>query len=300
MNAVYVGTFEPGTPEWREHRADKIGGSDLAVILGLSKWQSAYSLWHERRGNVEHPPEKPQMTWGTLLEPVIVNHFQTQHPEFMVDYSPGQVWAHSDRPWQVVSPDALIGPNPTTIPPKIVTGLEAKTSRYDYDWIDGPPDYYDVQAQWAMDVFGVNTWHFAVLFSGSDYQEFTVEANPPVQEALREVASDFLDSLSEGRVPPVDGHDTTYLTIRQLHPDIDDEDVEAGEVGERYIQALRDLRAAEEAKTEAAAHLADYMGRARRALLNGQRIAYRRASKPGHPPYLTVVSGLLDKHPAAS
>lgn len=297
--ATFLGIFHPGTDEWRRHRADKIGGSDVAAIVGLSNWQSAYALWHERRGQIEPGPDKPQMEWGTRLEPVIVQAFEERHPEFMVDYQPGQVWAHPDRPWQVASPDALLGSNPFTVPPTIIAGLEAKTSRYDDGW--GPdgsadiPPYYSTQVQWCMDVFEVDTWHLAVLFSGSDYREYVIPAQPNLQTLLREAASDFLDSLTEDRVPPIDGHDTTYQAIRELHPDIDDVEIEVGDLGREWIEAVRAEAEAARAAKEKKALLADHMGRARRALLDGQRIAYRRNSKPGSPPYLTAVNGLLEK-----
>lgn len=293
MTAVYVGEYAPGSAEWREHRKDKIGGSDLAAILGLSKWQSAYSLFHERRGAITVDDDKPQLTWGTLLEPVIAQHFAGQHPEFTVQYEPGAVWAHSERPWQVVSPDArLSAQRPGSSMLAVVGGLECKTSRYDYDWQDGVPPYYEVQAQWAMDVFQVPTWHFAVLFSGSDYQEFTVEAHAATQEALRDAASDFLDSLQTGLVPPIDGHDTTYQAIRQLHPDLTDEAVEVGEVGQRWVDAKRRIAEAEDAEKEKRSALALSMGTARRALLDGKPIATRQSNKGGTP-FVKAVNGLL-------
>lgn len=293
MSAVYLGQFEAGSTEWRAHRQGKIGGSDLAAILGLSKWQSAYALFRERRGEIEPQADKPQLEWGTRLEPIIVDAFTDRHPEFMVTYQPGQVWQHPDRPWQVVSPDALLGLSPTTLPARPVSGLEAKTARYDYDWADGPPDYYAVQAQWAMDVFSVPTWRFAVLFSGSDYREFEVEAQPAVQQGLRETASDFLDSIEQGKVPPIDGHDSTYNAVRELHPDLIDEKVDVGDVGRRWVQTKRDLAAAEDAEKEAKALLAVELGNSRRALVDGVQVAYRKNAGGGRPPVLTAANGLL-------
>lgn len=298
---TYLGVYKPATPAWVELRRDKIGGSDIAAILGLSKWQSAYSLFHEKRGEIEGQPDKPQLEWGTRLEPVIVQAWQERHPEFAVEYAPGAVYAHPERPWQVASPDALLFRHGSAgwedAPP--IGGLEAKTSRYDDLWgKEGSatiPDYYYTQVQWTMDVFGCDTWHVAVLFAGSDYREYVIPANGAVQEQLRETASDFLDAVTQGRVPPVDGHDTTYTAIRELHPDVDDEDIEVGDLGREWIAALRVQAAAEDAAKEARSRLADNMGRARRALINGERIAYRRNSKPGSPPYLAAVNGLLDK-----
>src|SRR4051812_37548397 len=100
MTATFLGTYLPGTPEWYEMRADKVGGSDLAAILGLSPWQSPFSLWHQKRGDTEPDiQEKPQLEWGTRLEPVIVQAWAEKHPEYRVNYAPGATYAHPDYPW---------------------------------------------------------------------------------------------------------------------------------------------------------------------------------------------------------
>ena len=300
MTARYVGQFTPGTPEWREQRKAKIGGSDVAAIVGLSPWSSAYALFCERKGWIEPPPEKPQMTWGTRLEPVIVAAFEDGHGEFMVDYQPGQVWVHPDRPWQAASPDALIGPNPFTVPPVLLSGLEVKTSRFDDGW--GPegsqdiPAYYSTQVQWCMDVFGVNTWHVAALFGGSDYREYVVHAQPHLQTLLRETAKDFLDSLQGDAPPPLDSSPHTYSAVRSLHPDIEDAAVDLpDDIAARYIAGLRAAKDGKDAETAAKSEVADFMGRAKSAHWNGHKIAYRRGGKPGTTPYLAATNGLLEK-----
>lgn len=296
MTAKYLGVYEPMTPEWLALRKDKVGGSEIAAILGLSPYQSAYALWHQKRGEIDLREDKPQLEWGTRLEPVIVQAWADKHPEVEVDYAPAATYAHPERPYQTVAPDALV--YDLDDHSRVLTGVEAKTSRYDYSWsTDGEPcvpDYYNVQAQWAMDVFGVDVWHFAVLFGGSDYREYQIEGRASVQEALRETASDFLDSIREGRVPPADGHESTYNAVRELHPDLlIDERVDVGDVGRRWVQTKRDLAAAEEAEREAKALLAIELGNCHRAFVGDVQVAYRKNTGKGRPPTLTAVNGLL-------
>jgi hypothetical protein len=83
--------------------------------------------------------------------------------------------------------------------------------------------------------------------------------------------------------------------VRELHRDIEDEEVEVGEVGRTWVNAVRALAEAEDAQREAKARLADELGNRRRALLNGQRIAYRKSAGVGRPPVLSAVNGLLEK-----
>ena len=49
---VLIGTFSPGSEEWLAARADGLGGSEVAAVLGLSPFESRFSLWHRKAGRV--------------------------------------------------------------------------------------------------------------------------------------------------------------------------------------------------------------------------------------------------------
>lgn len=302
MTALYLGTWEAGSPEWLAARQGRAGGSDVSAILGLSPWQSPFSLWNERKGLVQPDAQRKEMTWGNRLEPVIIDAYRDNHPDLNVHYSPGAVYAHADRPWQVCSPDALT----LTRGGIVIGGIEAKSDRYDdgfgKDGTADIPPYYACQVQWCMDVFGVDEWHVAALFTGSDYREYRIQAQPIFQQLLREEAKAFLDSIDNDAVPPIDSHDQTYQTIRRLNPAIEHEsevELETA-LARRYIEAIKALSNAEAEMSEVKSLVADFMGRAKKAMWGGKKIAYRRSGKPGTLPYLTQVTGLLDKFPTAS
>lgn len=294
MSAVFLGKWEAGSPEWRQHRQGRVGGSDVAAIFGLSPWQSAYALFQERKGLEPLEDNERAKTWGTRLEPVIAQAFQENHPEHTVAHEPGAVYAHPDRGWQVASPDALL-----VAPATILGGLECKTARHDTEW--GPdgssaiPPYYECQVQWCMDVFGVTEWNVAVLIAGSDYREYVIPANPPFQELLRESAQAFLASLDADIPPDIDGSDHTYKAVRRIHPEIDAEGEShiPPELAEGWINALRGCEEAEAEKRRYAALILDHMGRAKHALHDGRRIAYRQPGPRGSAPFLKQVNGLL-------
>lgn len=46
-------TLSMSHQEWLEDRRKGIGGSDVATILGLNQYKSAYQLWLEKTGQVE-------------------------------------------------------------------------------------------------------------------------------------------------------------------------------------------------------------------------------------------------------
>src|SRR5205823_13949319 len=69
---VFVGDFEPGSPEWHAARARGLGGSEIAAVLGLSPWESKFSLWHRKMGLASPVVETDEMYWGKLHEPTIL------------------------------------------------------------------------------------------------------------------------------------------------------------------------------------------------------------------------------------
>lgn len=56
--------LEQGTAEWHFWRADGIGGSDIAAIMGLNPYKTPYQLWLERTGRVERPVINEAMRHG--------------------------------------------------------------------------------------------------------------------------------------------------------------------------------------------------------------------------------------------
>lgn len=291
--STYLGVYPAGSEEWRAHRNEKVGGSDVAAIVGLSPWVSPYTLWCERKGLVEPQETNQAMTWGTRLEPVIVEAFIDAHPDLFVKYVPGAVYAHPDRDWQVASPDALIYGDDWAQP---TTGLEVKTARYADGWADGVPAYYECQVQWCMNVMGVDSWHVAVLFAGSDYREYVIEANPAFQELLVGAASDFLDSLAADQPPALDHWESTHLTVRRQHPEIEDEDAEIpADLAEDLAVAVAAYKDAEDRKREACTRVLAAMGTAKTAVSDGRKVASRRSQKGGTP-FLVPDKTLLTAH----
>jgi putative phage-type endonuclease len=60
--------------QWHELRKRNIGGSDIAALFGCSPWATAFTLWSEKAGIVEHAVEEnTRMRLGKFLEPFIAS-----------------------------------------------------------------------------------------------------------------------------------------------------------------------------------------------------------------------------------
>ena len=285
-----AGRFEPQSPEWHELRQTGVGGSEVAAVVGCSPWKSAFTLWAERTKKVERERvENDSVEWGVRLEPVILQKFADNHPEFRLHSDVGS-WSHKDRPWQITNPDGIF---------ETADGefgiLEVKTAAYEDDWKEysgrewtyAVPVYYRTQVQWYLQTFGFKKAIVAVLFAGRKYIEIELEADEFEQETNLAAVEKFRQHVAEDKQPEWDGSTSTLETVRKLHPQIDDTEVELGELGLAYFHAVNALEGAEKVANEMKSRVLDAMGRAKRGLIYDVW-TYSRTSRSGGTPYLTT------------
>lgn len=279
---VLVGQFEPGSPEWTQARSGCVTATRIASVLGISSWDSPFSLWHRMRGTIpDEVEETAEMEWGTRHEPAIAAKFQERHPEWVVEGGLG-TWMHQDRPQQRCTPDRIL-----TRHGLFEALLEAKTAPHGDDgW--GPdgstqiPVQYEAQVQWQMDVMGLPLTYVAVLIQGYDYREYEIRADTEAQAFMRERAAEFLASLDAGTPPKLDGHDRTYWAMKQLPDGVDTVAVDIGpQLADRYLDAQDAAKAAKEQLNEARCLVLDRLGNSLRAMSLGELIAYRTTKPDG-------------------
>lgn len=285
---ILLGSYEPGSETWLAAREGRLGASEIAAVLGLSKWQSPFSLWHFKAGNIPPQFDRPEMEWGRDLEALIARRFGRHHPRWRL--SRCGLYVNRDRPYQVAQPDRVIHSGDRRL-----AALEVKTDRYSEEWgepgSDDIPVYYRCQAMWQMDTFGWDTCHFAVLITGMDYREYIVRYDIGDALMMRAEACRFLEWLTSGTPPAIDEHTATYQAVRRLHPDVDNTDTEIDErLAADYVSAIADYSTAETQKQLVTTQLMDAMGNARRAVCNGTRIAIRVPGRNGATPHLRPAS----------
>lgn len=274
MIARQIAELVPGSAEWLR----VMTASKVSAVLGISPWTSPYTLWQLMAGNEQPDEQTKDQARGHYLEPAIARWFQDQHPDWVVNY-PGGTWASIERPWMVCNPDGLVREDAL---------LEIKTDAGNDDWgrpgTDQVPVWYRAQAQWAMDITGRSVTHFAVLTSYLEFREYVVQYDAEDAEFARDRATAFLASLDAGEPPAIDGHASTYQTVRKLHPNISDAEIQVdGDLAQEFIAAVIDLEEAEERALRAKAELAAATGDAKRAFYGKQHIATRKARSGGKP-----------------
>lgn len=271
--------------EWHAARASRLGGSEIAAVVGLSPWQSKFSLWHFKHGDLQ--PEglsSPSLEWGHRLEPVVADKFADNHPEFSMVAT--GTWVSKQRGWQLANPDRMLF-NPTTTEWLIYEGKTADKMDA-HEWgdpgSDQVPVYYRCQALWYLDTFQLPAAHFGVLIGGNDYREYILPYHRDEAMFLRDAGAEFMRTVTDGERPVIDDSASTYHTVKELNPALDGDEVPVDEDDAlTYVQACTNHKISEAAKRHASAVLIDQMGSATYATLNGQKIAMRVSVKGGTP-----------------
>lgn len=179
-------------------RTRGVGGTDASAIMNLYPWRTPEDVWMEK---THHPMWAPQaeneaMRWGKVLEPVVRGAYEGKQrchvlpgPPFDAEpmwHPNGIQYYHADG-WVLDDTGNAVGL------------FEAKTSSNPDAWVDGVPDYYQVQVQQGMAITEMPWCDVAVLIGGSDFRVYRIEADPLLQMDIQTRAEEFWTDVLTGQ-----------------------------------------------------------------------------------------------------
>lgn len=261
MNAnVLVETEGLTKEEWLRYRKFGIGGSDVASLLGISKWKSEIELWLDKTNQAEDlVVENEAMQWGTIMEPIIRNHFSEVTGKTVVEVK--AMLQHPEYPFMLADVDGLTTDdegNPAIL--EVKTASEYKRS----EWDEGIPTYYETQVQHYLCVTGVKIAYVAVLIGGNSFKVYEVVANEEVHQMLIAVEQRFWNKVQNMIRPEMDGSDAAKKLLDSVyHGGINQEIVlpeDAIEFVDLYMEACAEEDNAKAKKQEASNHIKEFMG----------------------------------------
>lgn len=185
-----------------------VGGSDVAAIVGISPYGSAFSVW-DRIVNGTEREDRPAMSRGRRLEPVVLDWY-AERTGHLVDRGPdgrGVKWP-TPTPYLRASLDAVAW---SIAPPRNKHAwdvvVDAKTAganeahRYGEDGTDQIPQEYLCQFQFYMGLTGRLQTDVPALVAG-DFRLYHVAYDADVYVALREAVDRFwVDHVLTKRPP---------------------------------------------------------------------------------------------------
>ena len=242
--------------EWLKSRRLGIGGSDVASILGLSKYKSPYQLWLDKTGRADVEDEQSEPAyWGNALEDIVAKEFQKRagikvqrvnktlvHPQY--DFARANI----DR--AVINPE--ISGNVRLKNGALTTDhiLECKTANQYMAKLWGNdtesvPDYYLVQCQWYMGITQTKKCSLAVLIGGQQFRMYEIDYDPELFDMLIEECSNFWHNHVLADVPP---EPTTFDDVTHRwskhDPDTSIDDIDLTALIEEYKGLSADMKEA--------------------------------------------------------
>lgn len=232
--------------QWQALRRKGIGASDMAAVLGLSKYASPFSLYYEKTEDWLYEDDDPQdepltMRLGREDEIGIASIFGERYPGWRVRIPPGSLWRsrYQHAAWMLATPDRLLTLDVDDpigdllgedfdIDRERLAGLsiplEIKSLAGGYSgW--GEPLTDQVPLQFAVQViqqcliFGAPFGVIACRI-GKRIQEFVIHVDQHLElvaEMLRS-GEKFMEYVRHNIEPAVDGHEATTDALRRLYP----------------------------------------------------------------------------------
>lgn len=228
--AIHAGTFTPADQAWHDIRQTGITGTEVAAIMGLSPYSSAYKIWAIKTNRIDgHVPQNRPMRLGQLIEPALLQMFTEEHPEMAV-IEVG-TYKHVDHPELVANPDAIAYEGDK------LWIVEIKTARQYWETV---PEHYIRQTWHYADVFGADGIK-VISYAGGIYTEWEVPFTADELKEQRKTVLHFWNELVQKDVEPDwDTSDATYEVVRHLAKPGDPEvSIDLGYLGVQLSNAQR-------------------------------------------------------------
>ena len=160
-----ISTKNMSREDWLRERKKGIGGSDVACVLGLNKYKSAFALYNEKKSEELDDYDNEAMRIGRDLEDYVASRF-TEKSGIKVR-NENAILINEDFPFIRANVDRLcVG---------VKAGLECKTASTwnakSFGKGEFPVNYY-TQCVAYMAVTGLPDWYLAVLVMGKEFKVY--------------------------------------------------------------------------------------------------------------------------------
>lgn len=270
------------TSEWLAARRTGIGGTDVAPILGISKWRKAHDVWLDKTGRREDR-QTLAMATGKALEPLVRSIYEERHGEVITT---GLV---RDRD------NAILLGTPDGVTDDAVVEFKTTTKWAFRSWRGVPPVDYWAQMQHYMMLTGRRQAVLAILLKdeadiANGYHEMYVTYDPDWIGSTKSQLTEWWETYVVADVEPPIPEDEEPLAVEGLT-------IASTDAIETALSDLKEVKGLEkqlsERRKELEAVVKDHMGTADTLVNSGVALAtYRnvtqerfdsRAFKDAHP-----------------
>lgn len=168
--------------EWLAEREKGIGASEVAAILGLSPWETPFSLWLKKTHQAEPEPENFAMRRGHYLEDAVVQWWQDETGEKVIKASAADIiYVHPEYDFMRATPDRIVRGRKKMLEVKSTAGYMGEEI----------PDYYLVQCIYQMYVTGIHEEELIYIQGDLTFGRFKVQYDAEFAEFIAQKVTEF-------------------------------------------------------------------------------------------------------------
>ncbi len=214
-------------------RTKGLGGSDIPVLLRLSKWKTPLDLYLEKIGesaeNTIKENQKHILAMGKTLEPYVIQSFEEDTGEKVIRQQERILHPKYDFLWGTI--DGMCS--------DMVIEIKT-TSSYVDGWKEGVPQYVLAQAAYYANLLNSKGAKIVVLFRDTgEIRTYAYERDVASEEQIITCAVNFWDSVCK-RIPP---EPTSYEEAQTIFKNvISDKKVIASTQDIAAIERMRQLK----------------------------------------------------------
>ncbi len=180
---------------WLKERKKGIGGSDVAAVLGLSKYKTALDVYLDKTTDEITVKESEALRQGKDLEPYVASRF-TEETGLKV-YQKNEILQHPEYPYIIANIDYFIEGIPAF--------LECKTTANKYNSFDFKNNIkleYYCQVMHYLGVTGYPKAYLAVLVFGEGFYIHEIERDEEDIKSIINICKDFWENHVMKNIPP--------------------------------------------------------------------------------------------------
>jgi len=257
-------------------RRSGLGSSDVAAILGISRYGNALSVYHDKTGGLplESDDSEPAL-WGRAFEETVAREWARRNRSVVRRVGLVQ---NIDRPWQMCTLDRRVLKCPLADDDeRCAVEIKCRDKMKASQFRAGVADDVLVQTLWQADVCGFDHVHAAVLIGGNDYRQYVIRVAEHRQliTDLRTAGERAWKQITDRR-PPVLAQDADPDVLLDLYDQLYRDrsgaiditrDVATQNAVAEYLDAHTDYAAAEKRKKAAKARILFGLAGAEQALV---------------------------------
>ncbi len=201
--------------EWLRERKNYLGGSEIAIICGVSSFDKTALDVYLSKVNpdiVELTKDDPNYEaayWGTKQEKIIAERYAEER-NVIIQTQPTLI-RHPKYPFIACNIDRWVGNREYILECK--TAHFYKVKQWGEQGTDNIPESYLIQVAYYAAICNVPKVDIAVLIGGQNFRIYTYNRDKNLEDKLIKIAYNFWHNHIEKRVPPkcVNTRDTFNL-----------------------------------------------------------------------------------------